>query len=75
MVVGGILAGAVVGWALSEMLVAALTGVFDPPPAALAVPWGYLGSALALSLAAVVAVTVVGSRSLRAPSISLIREL
>ena len=26
-----------------EMLVKVLTGVFDPPPDALAVPWGYLG--------------------------------
>ena len=27
-----------------EMLVKVLTGVFDPPPDALAVPWGYLGA-------------------------------
>ena len=36
--VGGLLAGTVGGWALSHMLVKVLTGVFDPPPATLAVP-------------------------------------
>ncbi len=38
------------GWLLSEMLVAMLQHVFDPPPDRLAVPWGYLGE---LGLAAV----------------------
>ena len=31
------------GWLLSEMLVAILQHVFDPPPDALSVPWGFLG--------------------------------
>src|SRR5206468_11010620 len=57
-VLGGLL-GAVGGWALTHMLVKVLTGVFDPPPASLTVPWAYLG-ALALigflALAAAVAV-------------------
>jgi putative ABC transport system permease protein len=34
---------AVLGWLLSEMLVAMLQHVFDPPPDRLAVPWIYLG--------------------------------
>ncbi|MGH3176817.1 MAG: FtsX-like permease family protein, partial [Streptosporangiaceae bacterium] len=38
---GGVLGGAGIGWALSEVLVAVLTGVFDPPPDALTVPWPY----------------------------------
>jgi putative ABC transport system permease protein len=33
----------VLGWLLSEMLVAMLRHVFDPPPDQLAVPWAYLG--------------------------------
>ncbi len=37
----GALLGASAGWVLSQMLV--LTGVFDPPPEHLAVPWAYLG--------------------------------
>ena len=35
------------------MLVKVLTGVFDPPPDALAVPWGYLAAVVALALGAV----------------------
>lgn len=31
------------GWVLSEMLVAMLRHVFDPPPDRLAIPWTYLG--------------------------------
>lgn len=38
----GLAAGAMLGWAMSQMLVTVLTGVFDPPPAALSVPWPYL---------------------------------
>ena len=36
----GLAAGALVGAVLSVMLVKVLTGVFDPPPSTLAVPWG-----------------------------------
>ncbi|MCA1695691.1 MAG: hypothetical protein LC749_13725 [Actinobacteria bacterium] len=35
------------------MLVKVLAGVFDPPPAALAVPWAYLGAVASAALAAV----------------------
>ena len=37
------------------MLVKVLTGVFDPPPDALAVPWGYLAALAAVGVAAVAA--------------------
>ena len=40
--VGGLLTGGLVGLALARVLVAVLTGVFDPPPAAVTVPWTYL---------------------------------
>ena len=46
------LLAALLGWLLAEMLVAMLQHVFDPPPDHLAVPWGFLGSALAAALAA-----------------------
>jgi len=54
-VVAGLAFGAIAGWALAEMLVRALTGVFDPAPAAIAVPWRYL-AALAASAATATAV-------------------
>ena len=55
-VVGGRapVAGALIGWALSQMLVRVLSGVFDPPPDALTVPWGYLALTVVVSAAAIV---------------------
>jgi putative ABC transport system permease protein len=73
--VTGVVAGAVAGWLLSVMLVAVLTGVFDPAPASLAVPWGYLGAALSLALAALFAVVRGGRRALVRSPVSVLREL
>ncbi|MBJ7595588.1 MAG: FtsX-like permease family protein [Candidatus Dormibacteraeota bacterium] len=70
----GLVAGLFWGWLLSHMLVSVLTGVFDPPPAALAVPWGYLAATLATSLLAVILVVVVGSRVLRRAPLSALRD-
>ncbi len=39
---GGGLIGLALGFGVAQMLVTILTGVFDPPPEALAVPWLYL---------------------------------
>jgi putative ABC transport system permease protein len=73
--VGGLLLGAVGGWVLAEMLVKVLTGVFDPPPAALAVPWSYLG-AVALVTIGAIAVAASGTvRNARRPAIATLREL
>jgi putative ABC transport system permease protein len=43
--------------------------VFDPPPSGQAVPWGYLGALVALSLMAVGAAGTVTLRRLRRPAI------
>jgi putative ABC transport system permease protein len=61
----GALAGVALGWALAELLVAVLVGVFDPPPTALTVPWGFLGGllvtvVLALSVASVAIARLAG---------------
>jgi putative ABC transport system permease protein len=56
---------ALLGWLLSEMLVAMLQHVFDPPPDRLAVPWSYLSE---LGLAGVLGgllAAAVAVRSLR----------
>jgi putative ABC transport system permease protein len=71
----GVTCGAVGGWFLAQMLVTVLTGVFDPPPAAVAIPWGYLGGLLAASVAAVVAVVATSARMLSAAPMTVIREL
>ena len=72
---GGLTAGAVAGTLLSRMLVTVLTGVFDPAPAHLAVPWGYLSAVVALTIAAVLAAVVALGRLLRRPVITELRDL
>jgi putative ABC transport system permease protein len=73
-VVLGLALGAVLGAALSRVLVAVLTGVFDPPPSALAVPWAYLG-VLVAAVVGSIAVACAGVLwwARRAP-VSLLRE-
>ncbi|MDT4918954.1 MAG: putative transport system permease protein [Pseudonocardiales bacterium] len=58
--VGGAVTGAVLGGFLAAMLVKVLTGVFDPPPTAVSVPWGYV-AALALLFAGCLAAVVLGT--------------
>lgn len=72
---GGLLGGAAVTAAISYQLVKVLTGIFDPPPSAAAVPIGYL-TVLATSVLAVSAlvVTAVGRLAGRAGPAEL-REL
>ncbi len=74
-ILAGVVTGVVVGGALSLMLVKVLTGVFDPPPAQLAIPWGYLvGLGLATS-AAVVAAALLTSAQARKHASQHVREL
>jgi putative ABC transport system permease protein len=57
-----------VAWGLSVMLVKVLTGVFDPPPSAIAVPVGYQGVVVVSVLAALTAASLAGARtSIRPP--------
>jgi putative ABC transport system permease protein len=72
---GGLLLGTAVAVGITNMLVRVLTGVFDPPPDALAIPWTYLGAVLALTLAAVAAAGALTLRSLRRPAIEELRDL
>jgi putative ABC transport system permease protein len=73
--VGGLAAGAAIGWLLSQVLVAVLTGVFDPPPAAATVPWAYLGIATTVTLTGLVMATLAALRPGRRPAIAVLREL
>jgi putative ABC transport system permease protein len=57
------------------MLVKVLTGVFDPPPDVLSVPWGYLVAVVALVLGAVGAAGAITLRALRRPAIEELRDL
>jgi putative ABC transport system permease protein len=53
------------GWLLSEMLVAILQHVFDPPPDTLAVPWGFLGGLAGAAIVATLLATAFASRGIR----------
>jgi putative ABC transport system permease protein len=73
--VAGLLLGTAAGTALAAILVKVLTGVFDPPPAHLAVPGLYLA---AVTVGAVVAAGVAAELTIRAssrPVIQTLREL
>jgi putative ABC transport system permease protein len=67
--------GAVAGWALSHMLVTVLTGVFDPPPSELAVPWGYLGVVAALGILGLLVAGGAAVRTARRPPLTVLRDL
>jgi putative ABC transport system permease protein len=71
----GTLLGAVVGWTSSVLLVKVLTGVFDPPPEHLAVPWAYLLAVVGLALASLVVVVVTMTRSAAGQSAQALRDL
>ena len=73
--IGGLALGGLAGWGLSEMLVAVLTDVFDPPPDTLAVPWGYLAAVAAVAVAAVTAVSLAVIRRATRWGIWVIREM
>ncbi len=73
--IGGVVAGAAIGWTLSEVLVAVLTGVFDPSPDALTVPWPYLAAVTVTVIAALSVATVTAVLLARRSPISILREL
>ena len=72
---GGLVLGAVIAVAISRMLVKVLTGVFDPPPDALAVPWVYLLVVAALVVGTVATAGTLALRALRRAPIEELRDL
>ena len=71
----GLIAGTVLAVTISWMLIKVLTGVFDPPPGALAVPWAYLLAVAALTAAAAASAGGLVLRALRRPPIEVLRDL
>ncbi|MEP6759462.1 MAG: FtsX-like permease family protein [Actinomycetota bacterium] len=73
--VGGLTLGALAGWWIAQVIVKILTGVFDPPPEHLSVPWAYL-TGLLVAVGAAIAVAGVGMlRATRKPSMAILRDL
>ncbi|WP_026411401.1 FtsX-like permease family protein [Actinomadura oligospora] len=71
----GLAGGALIGWALSEMLVKVLTGVFDPPPTSLSVPGSYLVLTALAALLAILAAALNGIRRTKRPAVEELRDL
>jgi putative ABC transport system permease protein len=67
MLLSGALVGSVIGVVVAQVLVKLLTGVFDPPPATLGVPWLYLtvlgGAALVSTAAAILGAWLLAQRA------------
>ena len=72
---GGLVLGGLLATVMAALLIKVLTGVFDPPPSSLAVPWSYLLALIALVAGAVAASGAVTLRALRKPAIEELREL
>jgi putative ABC transport system permease protein len=71
----GLVLAAGLGWLLSQMLVAMLQHVFDPPPDTLAIPWGFLAALGGAAVLATLAATWLASRGLRRlPLGAILRE-
>jgi putative ABC transport system permease protein len=73
--IGGGIVGIVLGFAIAQMLVSVLTGVFDPAPEFLSIPWLYL---LILVLAAMISTVLAVQSALMAshrPVVETLRGL
>lgn len=72
--VGGSATGAILGACIAEVLVKVLTGVFDPPPEFLSIPWGYM-ALLAAAAAASTAMAISGVKmASRRPAVEELRS-
>jgi putative ABC transport system permease protein len=73
--VGGSLVGAAIGIGVARMLVALLTGVFDPPPQSLSVPWAYLGFLAAAAIASAGAAVLGAQMASRRSPVEALRAM
>ncbi|MEA2171835.1 MAG: putative transport system permease protein, partial [Solirubrobacteraceae bacterium] len=73
--IGGLALGAVTSAVITHMLIKVLTGVFDPPPDVLSIPWTYLGAVLVLTLAAIGVAGLLSLRALSRPTAEDLRDL
>ena len=67
--------GVLTGLGLAWILVKLLTGVFDPPPQRLEIPWNYLGALIFLALVSIVIAVLGALRDTRVPAVQRMREL
>jgi putative ABC transport system permease protein len=72
--IGGAFAGAIGAALLANMLVKVLTGVFDPAPSTLVVPWLYMLVAGTIALAAAGTASVAAIRAAGRAEVAVLRE-
>lgn len=72
---GGIFFGTGTGFVAAWMLVKLLTGVFDPPPEALAVPIGYIALFLVLVAGSVLAAVAVARRGTPSDALVALKDI
>lgn len=73
--VGGVVFGLTSGVITAWMLVKLLTGVFDPPPETIAIPWGYLLTVLLLIALSIGVAVMIANRRSRAGAFETLRDL
>jgi putative ABC transport system permease protein len=71
----GVLLGAALGAVLAQVLVTVLSGVFDPPPSGLAVPWAYLVGLVAAVVGGIVVACGAALAMVRRAGIATMREV
>lgn len=71
----GLAGGAAIGALLSQVLVKMLTGVFDPPPGSLTIPWDYLIATAAATTITIGAVALGTARLASRSPAQALREL
>ena len=71
---GGGAIGSLLGFGVAQMLVKVLTGVFDPPPEHLTLPWGYILTLAAAAIASTVVVIMAMKRISRRPVVEELRH-
>lgn len=74
-VVGGAVFGIALGFAIAAMLVKVLTGVFDPPPEALTIPWTYLAALAAAALGSTALAAATAEAVTRSAVVAALRAL
>jgi putative ABC transport system permease protein len=75
LLLGGGIAGGVLGFALAQLLVTVLMGVFDPPPDALAVPWAYLALLAVAAVGATAGAVLGAQRAARQAVVAALRDI
>ncbi|MGF6936739.1 putative ABC transport system permease protein [Paraburkholderia sp. UCT70] len=75
LLVTGTSIGLLTGFALAWMLVKLLTGVFDPPPESVSMPWLYLTTVVGVALLSVVFAVIGAQRETRIPAVQRMREI